>query len=373
MPTDTEIQQKQTLIGKEPIKEKLVNDVRFEALQKWFKERAYKPALIHEMAEHLRVNTNIIGNLLSKKRHLFESIAHKEGYGTYHTYVTKDPATVDLYQPTTCTVPKQPNYFNVTCMDKIAEFFLKNGNAWATIYQIINGTSYSTTHLQRALSSENFESRKYRATRLYRLNPKSDYATAAKNDPAQAPLKLEVSEEEGEAKSNSEIDDLLDAPENQQTFGQGMTEKLSCQGPLSDRSKFSPDGMSEEIALHVGCLVAIEMTGANPDGAKAVIDKYWREFKEGLEPLTPAEILEQSVHNLGLLLRTANSLESVGIFTLNQLLRTHRTTLLVIPGFGLICLKEVVAIATIWKDYYQRALHLWERNEQHQLGRPPGT
>lgn len=59
--------------------------------------------------------------------------------------------------------------------------------------------------------------------------------------------------------------------------------------------------------------------------------------------LTAAQkrLLDESVHEIGLPVRTANHLEEISVFTVEELLECEREKLLAIPNFGQKTLQEV--------------------------------
>lgn len=87
-----------------------------------------------------------------------------------------------------------------------------------------------------------------------------------------------------------------------------------------------------------------------------------RQNKENFETLqktpapTPEEILATPIAGLGLPLRTANGLEQAGILTLKNLLYCRQEDLLNIPNFSYVTVNEILRVAYIWRDAYDRVV-----------------
>lgn len=62
--------------------------------------------------------------------------------------------------------------------------------------------------------------------------------------------------------------------------------------------------------------------------------------RDGLT-IAQRKLLDESVHEIGLPVRTANHLEEISVFTVEELLNTEPAKLLAIPNFGAKTLKEV--------------------------------
>lgn len=113
-----------------------------------------------------------------------------------------------------------------------------------------------------------------------------------------------------------------------------------------------------DLAAMIGVAVATHLVWGNWEAAHEVLRHNQANF-EALQKTpapTPEEILDTPVANLGLPMRTSNALEEHGILTLKNLLHCRQEDLMEIPNFRYVTVNEILRVAYIWRDAYDRAV-----------------
>lgn len=100
-------------------------------------------------------------------------------------------------------------------------------------------------------------------------------------------------------------------------------------------------------AARIAETVRIKILGHEYDAARAAIDNAQREFDLACNR-RPSTSLDDPITVLSLSVRTTNTLESIGIFTVGQLLATDRSALRLTPNLAERTMVEILSAARQW-------------------------